>query len=455
MKVEVHVTTHNSRYWFFVSIAAVVFVVLLTTSCGTVVEPVIPPDWDKDRAQRPLTHADCVQLALESAPTAAAWRARLAMATAALKEAASLPNPTFTGSFEDFALPGPKVVDPLQMTFSLAYAINEILQQPDKESAATADLRAARAELMKDAQLLAAETCRMYDRLLFARRRVTLESDLETASEKQSDAAHKFASEGVGSRLDVERAEAELVEARVERAKAEREAREFEIEFSFALGFRRWYAIELADGPTTTTDVVDDLEALLRSTTFARPEVLAADAHYEAALVRARLESKRLKFLPTVSPGYRRLGRENRGIAELSVELPIFNSGEATEAQSSAELLAAAAEARSAAAKITNEVTRAVFRVNATREFRDGPARELVERRVRLHADTERLFLAGESALQDVILAARDAVNARLRALDADQEAAAASVEFNAAMGRYAPVPQSTDELPPTSAPTP
>src|SRR5882762_2616456 len=69
--------------------------------CRSVVEPALPAAWTEADAAGPLTHADCVRLALQSAPTAAAWRARLLAARAALDQAGRLPNPHLELAWEE------------------------------------------------------------------------------------------------------------------------------------------------------------------------------------------------------------------------------------------------------------------------------------------------------------------------------------------------------------------
>ena len=85
-------------------LAALLLVV--ASGCATVKEPVIAPDWTEADASKPLTHADCVRLATRSAPTAAAWRARLLSAQAAFRQAGKLPNPGLSLSWEDIGAGG-------------------------------------------------------------------------------------------------------------------------------------------------------------------------------------------------------------------------------------------------------------------------------------------------------------------------------------------------------------
>src|SRR5689334_18384282 len=70
--------------------------------CSELVEPRLAPGWTAADAAHPLTHADCVELAVNFAPTAAAWQARLDAAQAALDQASCLPNPLLGITAEGF-----------------------------------------------------------------------------------------------------------------------------------------------------------------------------------------------------------------------------------------------------------------------------------------------------------------------------------------------------------------
>ncbi len=77
---------------------------VLLVACGSVHEPVVAAGWVPAEAARPLHREDCVRLAVDFAPNAATWKARLDGAEAQLSQASKLPNPTFNINWEDFGL---------------------------------------------------------------------------------------------------------------------------------------------------------------------------------------------------------------------------------------------------------------------------------------------------------------------------------------------------------------
>jgi cobalt-zinc-cadmium efflux system outer membrane protein len=413
-------------------------VLLALPACLGVEEPEIAPAWSGPDAARPLSHEDCVRLALESAPTAAAWKARLLAARAALAQAGAFPNPTLDFTWEGIGLVGHTELHE-QETLTLAFALDEIAARKRKRNAAAFDLEAEEAALAVERLQLAAEVRSSYDELVAARARAALEGELEELAEEDRAAVQEFAASGLVPRIDAERAEAELAAAEASRSSALAAARARELAFAFALGFERPVHLELAE-PLTFVEAADPeaLESSLERAVENRPELAAASARYHAELERAKLEASRVKFLPTISGGPREEGDEASAVAGISVVLPIFDTGDAAVAAQNAELLASAAAMRRAAHDVAAEVCRAHDGLLAAREALEVHARGLAARRSALREGTKRLFEAGEADYKDLVLARRDEVEARVSVLEAELAAALARVALDAAVGKDA-----------------
>ena len=346
---------------------------LVAASCGTVEEPKLPDAWGKERAERPLSHADCVALALHSAPIASAWRAR-------------------------------------------------------RMAAEVADLRA-------EATHLEVEVRRGYDRLVVARLRVELRRASQVVFEQQRAGLERFVTAGIEPKIALERADAELMQARAEAMKAETEARLLEIEFAFALGFARPVHLVLSDPVTPQPAApVPGLEPLLVRAAEERQELVAAKERYASELERAHLQAERVRFLPTVGAGPRLESGEVRGVASLDVELPIFDGGGAGDQAQNAALLASASELRRQAQRVAGEVALAHERGALARALEQASLPLAAARRA-LRERVERLFTAGEATFQEVILARREAIEAELTALDAALAVAEARLDLAAALG--------------------
>jgi outer membrane protein TolC len=406
-------------------------VLAFAAGCGSVTEPVIDPDWTGTDAAKPLTHADCVRLATQSAPTAAAWRARLLSAQAALRQAKTLPNPTFSAGWEDIGVRDTNV----QQTFSLAYELQAIFARPRLEAAAQHDLDAARADLLAEKTKLAADVCRAYDGLVAARAHAALAKEIVDVAERGHDAALRFVAAGEKSRFDADRAEAEVASARAALAKAESDARAEELALAFAVGFARPVALQLADGMTPAPSAAEP-EELLVAAANARPEIAAAAARYAAQLERAHLAAERLQFLPAPNGGWRTTGSEQSWVAGLDVQIPLFDSGGAAVDAASADLLAAAAALRRTTRDVGGEVIAAYRRSADADQYLATHARPLADKRRALREESARLFAAGEAEFADLLQSFRDEIDARGALLDADAAAAAARVDLAAATGK-------------------
>lgn len=387
--------------------------------CGTVEEPVIAPGWDAVRADHPLSRAECVQLALDFAPTAAQWRARLDAAGARLDQASRSANPTLGAEWEDFGL-SRNAVTALQTTFPLGIALADVFSRARRQSVANHELAAVVADLLTERRTLALSVCTTYDELVAARQALALATELTGIADRAQSAAARRVEVGLDAPVVLARAETEAAELRAQLVLEDDEVRSKEMAFSFALGFRRPVALRLADEllPIPATDETD-FEILLADAARTRPELAAASARYAAALDEARLTASPVRFLPRIAGGPRTNGGHLFGIASLEVELPIFDRGEAERAANSAALLVAAAELRLAAHEVTREVLTAAALATDARRFLHDHALPLAERRRDLRSRSEQLFAAGEIDFDALLAAMRDEVRARREALRA------------------------------------
>jgi len=390
---------------------------LALAACHAVTEPVVAPSWPPAAASAPLTRADCVRLACGWAPARDSWRARYLAAAAQVRAAGLLPNPQLLLEWEDFSLGSVVPASLLQQTFSLSWAIGDVLLRSTRESIATHELEATLAELQTERRKLALEVCRAYDELVAARRAAEIAAAAATAAARHRDGLQRLAGDGEAPPFDAAVAGAEAAEAAAAAAAAQREASAQELAFAFALGFERPVPLQLADGLFDPA-VAADLESLLAQAAAARPELGAARAHYAAQLDRLHLAASPLRYVPVVGAGYRRIDGESLGVASLDVALPLFDAGGADVAAADAALLDAAARARVAAQSVASDVATAAARLVAARSRRDE-ARDLAARRTALCAAALRWFEAGELGFADLRTAEAAALTAQRDLLDA------------------------------------
>ncbi|MBK7643706.1 MAG: TolC family protein [Planctomycetes bacterium] len=414
--------------------AAIVFVLL--AGCASVKEPVLPPPPAPELAAQPLTRARCVELALESVPNAATWRARLERAQAALAGAKRLPNPSLALNFEDFGIPGIASSAPVQTTLMLGEALADVASRKRRTRAAEHELAAEEARLVAERDQLAAEVSAAYDELVAARARVEIDAELTQIAQTQQTAVARFVEVGESPRLELEKAQAELLDAQMQAARDESAARAREIELAFALGFERPLSLALSEELTPAlAQEHEGLEAQLERATQRSPALGAAKEDYEAALERAHLAASGVRFLPTVRAGPRTVGGDTLAVAEIETELPLFDQRQSERSAASAELLAAAAAVRAAAHELARSVSIASAAITAARTRLEEQAQPLAEQRASIRARTQQQFEAGEASYLELVNARRDEVQARAGVLEAQLELAHARTELARVLG--------------------
>jgi cobalt-zinc-cadmium efflux system outer membrane protein len=403
---------------------------LACAGCATVEVPQVGPGWTAPDAAKPLSREDCVRLATHDAPTAAAWRAKLLGAQAAARQAATIPNPTLSVGWENLGLHDSSV----QTTLTLAESLAALVQRPGLSAAAEHELAATRADLLAERAKLAVETLHGYDELLASRRKAALAAEAVDVARRLRDASAKFVAVGEKASVEARRGEAEFEKARADEASAAADARAKELAFAFALGFDQPVPLTLRDGFRVAPEA--PAESDLLAAAQSRPEVVASRERVAAQLERARLSARRLQFLPTVGGGPRREGEDNSAVVSLDVELPIFDRGDAAADSASAELLAAAAGVRRVVRQVGAEVTAARERAAAATAFVRDHARPLADARRVLREEFEKLFAAGESSFEDLVVARRDEIEARTALVEAELALSLASTDLAAATGR-------------------
>jgi outer membrane protein TolC len=407
---------------------------LALAGCGTVEEPHLPPQHAAEAAAHPLSHDDCVRLAVASAPNAAAFTARRRAAEAHMRAASAWPNPTFGASLEDMGRDRAIA----QQTYTLGMSLSALFTHGYRSAAAEHDRDAAVAGLEHEVQLLALEVRSAYDELVAARERAALQADAVAVASRAVAAARRFAAAGIASGAAADTAQATLAEAELDRSAAVATAARQEIAFAFALGFERPVELQLSEPVTPANAPPADADGLLRDALEARADLRAATAHYAAELERAHLAASPARFLPTISAGPRFIGNTSLWVANVDVELPLFDAGGAAIDEQNAVLLQAAADIRRTAQQVGADVALALADLAAAQQLgqQTGP---LIEMRASLLARAERQFAAGEIDYVAMLAAASAAIAARLHGVDARLQAGLASDRLQAALGARSP----------------
>lgn len=381
----------------------------------------------------PWSRARCVAAAIEAAPTAEAWRARLDHAHALAAQCSAWPNPSIHLEWEDLAAPQGV---PIQTTVSILESLSALATRSAHAAEAEGEREAVAHDVDAERIWISGQVLHEYDHVLIARARTKLARDAVIERQKVADAVVELAAAGEAAYVDVSLASNDLDHARTDLAESIRSERETELALAFALGFERPVALELSEPLQLEVDD-RDLESMLRIAADTRPELAAALARCRTRCEASENTHRRLSFLPTMTVGRRSADGTISGVASIEVELPLFDRGDAAADASDAAALLASADVARVARDVTQQVVAARERSIDAHAALDR-ARSTVERRRHLVEDCEILFGAGEASLTQVQAAHVELVTARKDLLDATAAAAAARVDLEAALGRPA-----------------
>lgn len=370
--------------------------------------------------------------ALELHPDLAVARADLASAQAAIRAAAERPNPTLSAGVEHKGDSGS--VSPWVTTLSLDLPFE------------TAGKRGAR---MREATALSKEAAANVDQAIWTARSdvgraivdLARSTSLRAARENEAKLREEIVAI-LARRLEAgESASPDLFRVRAEQrvaiAAALAEAAKIDAArdaLATAIGIPRAALptdIDLAHVGDATP--ARDDASLYELALTARPDVLAALAHYDALDATYRLEVKKQYPDVHVSPGIGWDQGAFKWTLGAAAELPIFNRHEGSIARAEAERAKAAAQLLAVQAKVIGTVDAARTRERTARA-RLAAAARVVESRQALVASGRKQFAAGE--IDRLVLRQLEAESAAAEAdrVDARFDVAAALVELEAAI---------------------
>ncbi len=388
-----------------------------------------------ERLAQPLTLEECLAIAQQSDVRAAVWRARLVGARAALAESRQWPNPSLSIGWDDVGLFDEAGKGIASRTYGLSFPLFFWWTRPHEIAAARAEAKATVEEIAQDQRKLDLDVADAYFTLVSEQRKLTLAGELVQVASESLRLAEKQRELELVSPLEVARAETERLASQSSRADAAGQLRRDQLAFAFALGTDRPCFPAVVD--------VSDVAALpavdLNHDTLpeeCRELVKAADpawrraAHLREAAA-AKLEVERRKAIPLAdlgASGGPKDAAEGVGSAHsLDMPLPLLNRNRAGIARASAELSLALADEEQARREALATASTAWERYRTAAHQWTAYAEPLAEAAARNARAAARLFAEGEIPYSEVLQAQRDAAGARLAAIDAWRDHAAAA----------------------------
>lgn len=308
---------------------------------------------------KPLTDADAVTLAFLHNPAVREVTARLGFAAADVYDAARLSNPAISllrlTSNDPAALTA-------QVTGTVALSFTDLLFLPARSRYAQAQFEAAKLEVARAAQSLAADVETAWFTLASAEQNLALRQRVAQASQASADLAQRYFDAGnINKReLALERSAAAQADLDLQAAMAEALTARSQLNRLMGQPASRsdWKLAGGLPAPLAQEDTQDDLVALAKT---ARLDIAAARKSAEA-IASAYGLTRRTRLLGPIDVGFevtREFDNSRSRGPSIGFELPLFNWGTGRVARAQAELDAAEARLAGLELDASNEIAAA------------------------------------------------------------------------------------------------
>jgi outer membrane protein, heavy metal efflux system len=277
-------------------------------------------------------------------------------------------------------------------------------------------------------------------RLAYAQERKAAFRDALNDLQKLVEILRQREQAGEGSKFDRLRAEREVVERETEASETEALMAEYRAGLAQFLGERfnpDGLVVEATLAPSyALPDVGDALVSALKTRSDYRIE--------EERLEQLRLEAEAADRLripnPVVSGGFKRAAvgdrTENGAVLAVSIDLPLFNKGQAEKQLAAAQSDRTRARRQALESQILAEVRAAYDALRLRREIAESYRGQSQQRAEDLRQIAEAGYQEGELGILELLDSYRVSQQAKLRSLELQAAAKLAEVELDRAMGK-------------------
>lgn len=360
----------------------------------------------------PISSEAAIALAFANNPRVRAEFARIGLGRAEFEEARRIGNPSF-----GYSRLRPEAGDGALITQSLAVGISDLLMLPARRRFAAGELARLQAEVGAALLDLAAETEAAWFKAVSANQVASMRDLVAAAAEASAELAQRFFDAGNISRLQLEQERAAATQARIAAVRADADALQERSALATLMGLpmgTEWRLLRSLPAPPATEFSADDLVSMALKQ---RLDLTAAQQ--EVALRESTLGvSRRWRWLGSVEAGYER-ERELDGAVlrgpTLSLELPIFNQGQAAIVKARAELVTARARLDSLVLSVSRSTRTSLQQMTV--------AREIAERyRTLLLPSREAIVARAQEEVNFMLIGVFELIRARQEQYDAYQE---------------------------------
>ena len=376
-------------------------------------------------AAQELTEKQALQLLRES-PYHRELQARVEVARAESQRGTFYPNPSVSAAFEgagrtDFYV------------FELPLAVNgrlSLLRQAGESAIAVAEAGADHALRQIEARLRG-----VFYQLAYAQKRKgTIRNSIDEL-EELARILREREKAGEGSKFDRLRAEREIVERETESADTEALIAESRARLAGFLGERVNAENLVASGTLEPEYLLPDLHEALAEGLEARSDYQAGKERLEQLRLEAEAADRLRIPNPVVSGGLKRaeIGdrHANGPVLSVSIDLPLFNKGQAGKQLAEAEAARTRARRRILESQILADVRAAHNSLRLRRKIADDYQGQSGRRAEELREIAEISYQEGELGILELLDSYRVAQRAKLRLLELQAAAKLAEVEFD------------------------
>lgn len=388
----------------------------------------------------PMSLDAATRVAMLRSPRLREHYARLGLSRAEVLEAVEIGNPRL--SFKRLSVDG----GGHNRSTGLSMPLFDLLLLPAKARLAATDYDRARFEVAGAVLDTVADVQAAWYDYVAARQVADMRQAVNEAAAASADLAGRFHEAGNISALQLAQEQAAASQAHIEALQARADAGRRKLALHTLLGLRgeetAWEASDSLPLPVPSEDDPGQLAALAGGRNLA---VLAARAEAEV-LADALGLTRKLRWFGASEIGYEREREADGGRLqgpEISLELPIFNQGQARLARAEARLMEALARVQQAELAADNGVRTSAQTVAALREVVDIHRQALVPQRETIVArqqERQNFMLIGVFELVQAKVAEYDAYQAYLEAV---RDYWLARVELSRAVGQRLPSDES------------
>ncbi len=380
-----------------------------------------------------LTLDEAVRLAVTTDPSVQAALARVRIALAEAKQSRLLPNPLL-----NLALRFPEGGGSPVFEASLAQDLISILRIPRQSSAADNRLRQASADAITATIDIVSQTQERYVTAQALERLLPVFAARQELATKVLNLTKARLDAGEGTREDVAVLQSQHVELQIEIAQTDQGLRDERLRLARLIGRPSSEALWRLQPwtPPSLTDVRES--AWINAGLAARPEIQAAA--WKLSALGDDVALAQLLPWDGLGAGVRAEHDGHWSVGpEVTVPIPIFDTGQARGERATAEQIQARHELADARRRVIEEVRRAYESLSRSRAILSRTLNELIPLQEQRRTLAEASFKAGQSDATAIYLAEHDLRAAQAKAVELERQACIAAIELQRAVGGPGP----------------